>query len=129
MAEMVSRGATIDELESLYRAELPRFVRAAAAIVDDDELYAALQDGHIAGAAMDVFRDEPVQPENRFVQLPNVLVSPHLGGATRDVLRHQSEMIVDGIEALLRGEAPRFIVNAQVLQANRDRKPPAGMDG
>ena len=36
MAEMVSRGATIDELESLYRVELPRFVRAAAAIVDDE---------------------------------------------------------------------------------------------
>jgi RNA polymerase sigma-70 factor, ECF subfamily len=36
MAEMVSRGATIEELESLYRAELPRFVRAAAAIVGDE---------------------------------------------------------------------------------------------
>jgi RNA polymerase sigma-70 factor (ECF subfamily) len=36
MAEMDARGATIDELESLYRAELPRFVRAAAAIVGDD---------------------------------------------------------------------------------------------
>jgi RNA polymerase sigma-70 factor, ECF subfamily len=36
MAEMVARGATIDELESLYRAELPRFVRAAAAIVGDE---------------------------------------------------------------------------------------------
>ena len=36
MAEMVSRGATIDELESLYRDELPRFARAAAAIVGDE---------------------------------------------------------------------------------------------
>jgi RNA polymerase sigma-70 factor, ECF subfamily len=36
MAEMVARGATIVELESLYRAELPRFVRAAAAIVGDE---------------------------------------------------------------------------------------------
>ena len=36
MAEMVSRGATIDELESLYRVELPRFVRTAAAIVGDE---------------------------------------------------------------------------------------------
>jgi RNA polymerase sigma-70 factor, ECF subfamily len=36
MAEMVSRGATIDELESLYRDELPRFVRAAVAIVGDE---------------------------------------------------------------------------------------------
>jgi phosphoglycerate dehydrogenase-like enzyme len=43
---------------------------------------------------------------NRYVQLPNVLVSPHLGGATRDVVQHQSDLIVDGIEAWLRGERP-----------------------
>jgi phosphoglycerate dehydrogenase-like enzyme len=64
---------------------------------------------------LDVFRDEPVQPDNRFVRLPNVLVSPHLGGATRDVVRHQTDMIVDGIEAYLRGERPQYIVNPEVL--------------
>ena len=63
---------------------------ARAALVDDEALYAALRDGHLAGAALDVFADEPVRPENRYVQLPNVLVSPHLGGATRDVVRHQT---------------------------------------
>jgi phosphoglycerate dehydrogenase-like enzyme len=89
---------------------------ARAAIVDEDALYAALTDGHIAGAALDVFRDEPVQPDNRFVKLPNVLVSPHLGGATRDVVRHQSDMIVDGIEAYLRGERPEHIANPAVLK-------------
>ena len=89
---------------------------ARAAIVDDDALYAALRDGHLAGAALDVFADEPVRPENRYVQLPNVLVSPHLGGATRDVVRHQSDMIVDGIEAWLRGERPAHIVNPAVLE-------------
>ena len=88
---------------------------ARAAIGDDEALYAALRDGHLAGAALDVFADEPVRPENRYVQLPNVLVAPHLGGATRDVVRHQSEMIVDGIEAWLRGERPRFLVNPDVL--------------
>lgn len=90
---------------------------ARAAIVDEDALYEALRDGHVAGAALDVFRDEPLQPDNRFVLLPNVLVSPHLGGATRDVVRHQTEMIVAGIEALLRGERPRHIVNPDVLNA------------
>lgn len=88
---------------------------ARAAIVDDEALYAALRDGRLAGAALDVFADEPVRPENRYVRLPNVLVAPHLGGATRDVVRHQTEMIVDGVEAWLRGERPRHIVNPTVL--------------
>jgi autoinducer 2 (AI-2) kinase len=88
---------------------------ARAALVDDDALYAALRDGHLAGAALDVFADEPVRHENRYVQLPNVLVSPHLGGATRDVVQHQSDLIVDGVEAWLRGERPRFVANPAVL--------------
>lgn len=88
---------------------------ARASIVDDDALYRALADGDLAGAALDVFRDEPLQPDNRFAQLPNVLVSPHLGGATRDVVRHQTRMMVDGIEAWLRGERPEHVVNPEVL--------------
>jgi D-3-phosphoglycerate dehydrogenase / 2-oxoglutarate reductase len=89
---------------------------ARAAIVDEDALYAALSDGHLAGAALDVFRDEPLQADNRFVALPNVLVSPHLGGATRDVVRHQTDIIVDGIEAYLHGQRPAHIVNPEVLE-------------
>ncbi len=89
---------------------------ARAAIVDDEALYTALRDGHLAGAALDVFADEPVRPENRYVQLPNVLVAPHLGGATRDVVRHQTDMIVDGLEAWLRGEVPAHIVNPDALR-------------
>jgi D-3-phosphoglycerate dehydrogenase len=103
---------------------------ARASIVDEDALYAALRDGHLAGAALDVFSQEPLQPDNRFVALPNVLVSPHLGGATRDVVRHQTDMIVDGIEAYLRGERPAHIVNPDVLEraprpgaAASDRRP------
>ena len=91
---------------------------ARAALVDDDALYAALAEGRLAGAALDVFADEPVRPENRFVRLPNVLVSPHLGGATRDVVDHQTDMIVDGIEAWLAGRRPTFIVNPAVLPAS-----------
>jgi len=89
---------------------------ARAAIVDDEALYEALRNGHLAGAALDVFADEPVRPENRYVQLPNVLVAPHLGGATRDVVQHQTDMIVDGIEAWLRGERPQYIANPAVLE-------------
>jgi phosphoglycerate dehydrogenase-like enzyme len=89
---------------------------ARASIVDDDALYEAAHSGRIAGVALDVFRDEPVQPDNRFVQLPNCIVSPHLGGATRDVIRHQTEIIVDDIERHLRGERPAHIANPEVLR-------------
>jgi len=89
---------------------------ARAAVVDEDALYEALTDGHLAGAALDVFRDEPLRPDNRFVALPNVLLSPHLGGATRDVIRHQTDIIVDGIEAWLAGRRPAHIANPEVLK-------------
>lgn len=89
---------------------------ARAPLVDDDALYDALREGRLGGAAFDVFAAEPVRPDNRFVQLPNVLASPHLGGATRDVLRHQTDLIVAGIEAWLRGETPAHIANPQVLR-------------
>lgn len=92
---------------------------ARASIVDEDALYDALVAGRLAGAALDVFSQEPVQPENRFVALPNVLVMPHLGGATHDVVRHQSEMITVSIEQYLAGERPRFIWNPEVLGPGR----------
>lgn len=89
---------------------------ARAALVDDDALYAALAEGHLGGGAFDVFSAEPVRADNRFVRLPNVLASPHLGGATRDVLRHQTDLIVDGIEAWLRGDRPAHVANPEVLR-------------
>ncbi|GBD26947.1 Putative 2-hydroxyacid dehydrogenase YoaD [bacterium HR30] len=96
---------------------------ARAQIVDDDALYEALTTGHLAGAALDVFAQEPVQPENRFVQLPNVLVSPHLGGATCNVVEHQSKMIVDDIALWLAGKRPRYLANPEVWDHPRRKRP------
>ncbi|GIW40153.1 MAG: D-3-phosphoglycerate dehydrogenase SerA [Candidatus Binatia bacterium] len=87
---------------------------ARADIVEEEALYEALLNGPLAGAALDVFWVEPVQSDNRFVRLPNVLASPHLGGATADVVRRQTEMIVSGIESWLRGERPRNLANPEV---------------
>ncbi len=92
---------------------------ARAALTDEDALYAMLRDGRLAGAALDVLTDEPLQPGNRFLGLPNVIVTPHIGGATVDVVRHQSEIVVDAIERWLRGERPRWIANPAVLERPR----------
>jgi phosphoglycerate dehydrogenase-like enzyme len=88
---------------------------ARAASVDEDPFYEACASGRIKAAALDVFWNEPVQPDNRFIKLSNVIATPHIGGATIDVIVHHGEMICDSIEAYLRGERPRFIANPEVL--------------
>src|SRR5262245_61407567 len=76
---------------------------ARAALTDEDARHEMLVAGSLAGAALDVLTDEPLRPGNRFLALRNVIVTPHIGGATVDVTRHQSEIVVDAIEAWLRG--------------------------
>jgi D-3-phosphoglycerate dehydrogenase len=88
---------------------------ARAALTDEDALYERLRAGTLAGAALDVLAEEPLQPGNRFLALSNVIVTPHLGGATADVTRHQSDIVVEAMERWLRGERPRWIANPAVL--------------
>lgn len=59
---------------------------ARAAIIDKDALYDALSAGWIAGAALDVFWDEPVDPSDAFLSLDNVTITSHLAGSTQDAL-------------------------------------------
>jgi autoinducer 2 (AI-2) kinase len=89
---------------------------ARAALTDEEALYDALRSGHLGGAALDVLAAEPLQPGNRFLALPNVIATPHVGGATVDVIRHHSDQIVDSIERHLRGERPRWIANPAVYE-------------
>ena len=124
-ADFVSLHAPVTEetrnLVSRERLALLRpsayFVNTArAALTAEDALYEMLAAGRLAGAALDVLADEPLQPGNRFLALPNVLVTPHIGGATVDVTRHQSEIVVDAIERWLAGDRPRFLANPAVLE-------------
>jgi autoinducer 2 (AI-2) kinase len=92
---------------------------ARAAAVEEEPLYQAIAAKRIRAAAMDVFWSEPVQPDNRFVQLPNVIATPHIGGATVDVIAHQGEMMCESIEAYLRGDRPPYVANPEVLAAAR----------
>ena len=92
---------------------------ARAALTDENALYEMLAAGRLAGAALDVLAEEPLQPDNRFLKLRNVLVTPHIGGATVDVTRHQSDIVVEAMERWLDGEQPRWIANPAVLARRR----------
>ncbi len=89
---------------------------ARAAIVDQDALVEALRERRIAGAGLDVHVQEPLPPEaNRFKDLDNVVLTPHLGGTTREGVVRSRKMPVDNIIAFLEGR-PEYVVNPAVLQ-------------
>jgi len=91
------------------------FVNAASAyVVDENALVEVLKEKRIAGAAFDVYRTWPVKPDDPILKLDNVVLTPHIGGATDEsVLRH-SQMMADDIERFLKGKRPRNLVNPQV---------------
>lgn len=86
---------------------------ARAVITDERALYEALRDRCIAGAALDVFLDEPVSLSNPLTQLDNVLVTPHLAGATKEVITKHSRIIEQDIGAYLSGRCPPHAVNPE----------------
>jgi D-3-phosphoglycerate dehydrogenase len=89
---------------------------ARASITDEYALRDALKNGVIAGAGLDVFSMEPVDCDNEFLDLDNVTVMPHMGGNTVETVQRQSNSIVAGILAFLKGEKPPNILNPEVFQ-------------
>lgn len=88
---------------------------ARAALHSVDALVAALESGHLAGAGLDHFDGEHLDPSSPLAQLPNVVLTPHIGGATYNTEANHSRMIAEDIAAVLRGEKPQRCVNPEVL--------------
>ncbi|HEX8969307.1 MAG TPA: NAD(P)-dependent oxidoreductase, partial [Chloroflexota bacterium] len=84
---------------------------ARGALVDSAALAHALRTGQIAGAALDVYTEEPLPPErNPFGELPNIVMTPHIGAVTREANARSRAMPVDNIIAYLKGQ-PQHVVN------------------
>lgn len=88
---------------------------ARGPIVDERALIKALREGRIAGAGLDVFEQEPVDPENPLLKMDNVVVVPHVGSATIATRRAMAALAVDNVVAVLQGRPPLTPVNPEVL--------------
>lgn len=76
-----------------------------AAVVDEETLIEALRNKEIAGAALDVFDKEPIYENHPFIkEFNNVVITPHIAGATTDVLTNHTQMIIQEIERYLNNE-------------------------
>lgn len=86
-------------------------------VIDQAALVEALRTDRIAGAALDVFEREPVPQSDPILSLPNAIVLPHIGSATRETRAAMLNLAIDNMLAVLRGETPECIVNPEVLEA------------
>ena len=91
---------------------------ARGPIVDEHDLVESLKDGHLAGAALDVFDNEPnIDPE--LIGMPNVITTPHIASATYEARKAMANLAVSGVLKTLSNEMPENIVNKEVWPTRR----------
>lgn len=88
---------------------------ARAQLHDTDALVEALRGGKVAAAGLDHFVGEWLPTDHPLAGMPNVVLTPHIGGATWNTEARQAQMVADDLEALLAGDPPAHIVNPEVL--------------
>ena len=91
---------------------------ARGGLVNEQALFEAINDGHIAGAGLDVFVDEPTPADNPLFSLDQVLVSPHVGGFSEEARQRSSYRSARNILDLFDGKLnPAVVVNPEVLKS------------
>jgi len=88
-------------------------------VIDEKALYKALKEGRIAGAALDVFEQEPTSRDNPLLKLDKVVVAPHTSSASHETRSRMAEMVAENLVAFFKGRIPPNLVNREVLKNRR----------
>lgn len=100
-------------------ARMPRgayFINTAReSLVDEEALHRRLASGALAGAALDVVEPRPAGQPHPLLALPNVIITPHIGGATHETLARGARMAAAEVARLVAGDHPGHLVNPEIL--------------
>src|SRR5207248_2579095 len=89
---------------------------ARGGIIDEKALYDALKANRVAGAALDVFVEEPTPQDNPLLTLPNFIAAPHVAGVTREAVDRMAVVAVQNILSVFDGKPNREnVVNRDVV--------------
>jgi D-3-phosphoglycerate dehydrogenase len=88
-------------------------------VVKETALVKALQNNQIAGAGLDVFSEEPVQPDNPLLKLDNVILTPHTAALTRECVTRMATEAAKCVLDVFAGREPQNVANPQVLESGR----------
>lgn len=92
---------------------------ARGAIVDQNELAAALNAGRIAGAGLDVSETEPIGLDDPLLRMANVVITPHIGSASHATRLRMAELAVDNLLDVFAGRLPRHCANPALKAVGR----------
>lgn len=92
---------------------------ARGAVVDEKALAAALRSGRLAGAGLDVLETEPVARDHPLLALPNVILTPHIGGSSHEAARRTAESVARQVVDVLQDRRPTHLVNPEVWTRRR----------
>jgi D-3-phosphoglycerate dehydrogenase len=76
-------------------------------VIDEKELINAIKKGKVAGAGLDVFEKEPLDPENPLCKMDNVILTPHLGASNREGMQRMAIQIAESVIAVFKGSRPK----------------------
>lgn len=107
-----------DRLKRMKRAAL-LVNTARGAVVDTEALVKALREGWIAGAALDVYEQEPLNPNHPISAFKNVILTPHIASATLDTRRKMAELTAENLIAFYEGRIPPTLVNTEVVNKKK----------
>jgi glyoxylate reductase len=85
-------------------------------VVDEKALYKALKEGWIAGAALDVFEQEPIPVDSPLLKLDNVVLAPHISSASLETRSRMAEMVAENLVAFFEGKKPPNLINPDVMK-------------
>lgn len=114
---------TIDFFDTTKFAQMKQgavFINTAReTLVDEQALYEALVSHHLAGAALDVLRPRPAGSTSPLVALPNVIITPHIGGATYEAALRGVQILAAQIERYLAGQPMQYVANKGIAGSSR----------
>ena len=89
---------------------------ARGALLNEDDLCWAIKNRVISGAALDVFKTEPLPMDSPLLHLENIILTPHLAGVSEEVYINQSKMMAKSIKSFLEGKIPKNIANPEIYK-------------
>ena len=88
-------------------------------VIDEKALYQALKEGWIAGAALDVFEQEPTPVTNPLLKLDNVVLAPHISSSSHETRSKMAKMVAENLITFFEGRIPPNLVNREVLKIRK----------
>ena len=98
------------------------------AVVDEAALVAALREGRIGGAALDVYAQQPLAAGHPLRDFPNTVLSPHVAGLSRESAVTMSSVAASEVVRVLRGEPPLNLINPEAAAAHQARRAALGLN-